>query len=70
MTSGSAYSMVDDRERCLTAGMDSYVSKPIRTEELIRDIYACLQQPSPCLTSTLSAKRCEPAVEMTVSGPS
>jgi PAS domain S-box-containing protein len=34
----TAYSMRGDRERCLTAGMDSYVSKPIRPEELFREI--------------------------------
>jgi CheY-like chemotaxis protein len=30
----TAYAMKDDRDRCLAAGMDHYISKPIRAQEL------------------------------------
>jgi two-component system, sensor histidine kinase and response regulator len=36
----TAHAMKGDRERCLEAGMDGYVSKPIRMDELNRAIEA------------------------------
>jgi signal transduction histidine kinase/CheY-like chemotaxis protein len=36
----TAHAMQQDRARCLEAGMDGYVSKPIRSEELFRTIDA------------------------------
>jgi len=34
----TAYAMKGDRERCMEAGMDDYVSKPVRPEELAEAI--------------------------------
>ncbi len=38
----TANAMQGDRERCLEAGMDGYVSKPIRADDLFREIALCV----------------------------
>ena len=42
----TAHVMKGDRERCLAAGMDGYVSKPVRLDELRRAIVAVLPEAS------------------------
>ncbi|HEY9604687.1 MAG TPA: PAS domain S-box protein [Allocoleopsis sp.] len=41
----TANAMMEDRELCLKAGMDDYVSKPIRVEELSQALSKCQPQP-------------------------
>jgi CheY-like chemotaxis protein len=43
----TALSMPGDRERCLAAGMDDYVSKPVRTEDLEAAVNRSLPQADP-----------------------
>lgn len=34
----TAYAMAGDRDRCLAVGMDGYISMPISTQELVKEI--------------------------------
>jgi CheY-like chemotaxis protein/HPt (histidine-containing phosphotransfer) domain-containing protein len=40
----TANAMQGDREMCLEAGMDDYISKPIRMEELVRALTKCQEE--------------------------
>ena len=45
----TAYAMAGDRERCLSAGMDGYISKPVSAVELYDAIDQALGSPAPAV---------------------
>jgi CheY-like chemotaxis protein len=51
----TAHAMKGDQERCFAAGMDFYVSKPVRKADLLAAITACVSRPG----RRTSAEDCE-----------
>jgi PAS domain S-box-containing protein len=43
----TAHSMAGDRERCIASGMDDYVSKPLRKEDLLRALNGTKREAEP-----------------------
>jgi CheY-like chemotaxis protein len=41
----TAEAFVEDRDRCLAAGMDAYLSKPVTASRLVEVINSLLRQP-------------------------
>jgi len=60
----TAHALKSDQERCIGAGMDGYVSKPIRTSELFSTIESTLQKGNPALAND-SASVSDPIVGRT-----
>jgi response regulator RpfG family c-di-GMP phosphodiesterase len=50
----TANASTEDRETCLATGMDDYISKPIRVEELVRALSKCVPHKMPQARETIS----------------
>ena len=55
----TAHAMEDEKEKCLRSGMDEYLSKPFKQEDLLRKI-SCFLKPVPHTVTEISAT--EPVV--------
>jgi two-component system sensor histidine kinase/response regulator len=53
----TAHAMVGDRDRCLAAGMDDYVSKPISSDDLFAAIERAMLAASPTSVAQIKANR-------------
>jgi CheY-like chemotaxis protein len=57
----TANAMQGDREKCLRAGMDDYISKPIRVQELVESLNNCQARSQSLSQCQPSCKQPEPA---------
>jgi signal transduction histidine kinase/CheY-like chemotaxis protein len=53
----TAHAMQGDKERCLGAGMDGYISKPVNVKEFIAVVQAVLERPGVASEDTVAANR-------------
>src|SRR4029077_939470 len=60
----TAHALTADQERCIAAGMDAYVSKPIRTSELFSTIENMLSNKDSA-TASDGASVADPIVDRT-----
>ncbi len=60
----TANAMVGDREKCLEAGMDDYVSKPINSNRLMEVLVKYLSAPVAVAPAKPVAKTVEPVIEI------
>jgi PAS domain S-box-containing protein len=60
----TAHAMVGDKEQCLAGGMDAYVSKPLRAEELFSTLEEFTPQSKEAITPVPQAEASVPAEEI------